>query len=56
MPEYISCQYNHLVMSSQINFIERKTNKGEPRKWKMTESNHEHIMETIIPMIHWPDE
>ena len=55
MPEYISCQYNHLVIETGISLIEIKVKEGEPRRWKMTDSNHEHILETCIPIILWKD-
>ena len=56
MPGYISCQYSHLVVASQIHLIEIKVKRGEPKRWKMSVADHDHIMETCIPITHWPDE
>ena len=32
MPEYISCQYSHLVVAAWIHLIEMKVKKGEPKR------------------------
>ena len=54
--EYISYQYNHIVIAYPINLIEIKTKKGELMIWKMTESEHEGIMDNFIYMSHYIDE
>ena len=46
MPEYISCQYSHLVVEAQIHLIEIKVNRGEPKRWKMSIADRDHIMDT----------
>ena len=46
MPEYISCQYSHLVAAARIHLIEIKVKRGEPKRWKMSVADHDHIMET----------
>ena len=46
MPEYISCQYSHLVVAARIHLIEIKVKRGEPKRWKMFVADHDHIMET----------
>ena len=56
MPKYISCQYSHLVVEVRIHLIEIKVRRGEPKRWKMLVVNHDRIMETCIPITHWPDE
>ena len=56
MLEYISIQYSHLVMVAHISLIEIKVKEGEPRRWKMTDFDHERIMETCIPITLWPNE
>ena len=56
MPEYISCQYSHLVVAAQIHLIEIKVNRGEPRRWNMAVADHDRIMETCIPITNWMDE
>jgi hypothetical protein len=56
MPEYISCQYSHLVVATRIHLTEIKVKRGEPKRWKMSEADHDRIMETCIPITHWPDE
>ena len=56
MPEYISCQYSHLVVAARIHLIEIKVKRGEPKRWKMSVADHDRIMETCIPITHWPDE
>jgi len=56
MPEYISCQYSHLVVATRIHLTEIKVKQGEPKRWKMSEVDHDSIMETCIPITHWPDE
>ena len=55
-PKYISCQYSHLVVATQIHLIEIKVKRGEPKRGKMSVADHDHIMETCIPITHWPDE
>ena len=32
MPEYISCQYSHLVVATRIHLIEIKVKRGEPKR------------------------
>ena len=56
MPEYISYQYNHLVVASQRQLIEIKVNMGELKRWKMLVADHDCIMEMCIPITHWLDE
>ena len=56
MPEYISCQYSHLVVAARKHLIEIKVKRGEPKRWKMSVADHDHIMETCIPITHWLDE
>ena len=56
MHEYISCQYNHLVVVAWISLTKIKAKAGETRRWKITESDHECIMETCTPNTHWPYE
>lgn len=56
IPEYISFQYNHLVITTWISLTKIKVKEGEQRIWKMIDSNHEHIMETCIPMTFCLDE
>ena len=46
MPEYISCQYSHLVVAARIHVIEIKVKRGEPKRWKMSVADHDRIMET----------
>ena len=52
MHEYISCQYSHLVVTTWIHITKIKENRSEPKIWKMVEVDHDHIMETCIPMTH----
>ena len=56
MPEYISCQYSHLVVAAQIHLIEMKVKRGEPKIWKMTIAEHDRIMETCLHITYWPNE
>ena len=56
MLEYISYQYSHLVVAAQIHLIEIKVKRDEPKRWKMLVVDHDRIMETCIPITHWPDE
>ena len=56
MPQYISCQYIHLVVETQIHLIEMKLKRGEPKRWKMSVADNDHIMEMCIPITHWQDE
>jgi hypothetical protein len=44
MPDYISCQYIHLVIVVHIHLTEIKVKTGDPRIWKMIDVDHEHIM------------
>ena len=53
---YISCQYGHLVVAARIQLIEMKVNISEPKRWKMTKVDHDHIIENCIPIIHLPEE
>ena len=55
MPEYISCQYSHLVVVARIHLIEIKVKRGESKRWKMSVADHDRIVETCIPITHWPD-
>ena len=54
--EYISCQYNHLVVASRIDLVKIKVKRGEPKRWKMSVADHDRIMETCIPITHWSDD
>lgn len=56
MPDYISCQYNHLVVEAQIHLTKIKLKRGEEKRWKMAEADHDRIMETCIPLSHSPKE
>ena len=56
MPEYISCQYIHLVVVAHIHLIEIKVKRGEPKRQNMSVADHDRIMETCIPITHWSDE
>ena len=56
MPEYICCQYSHLVVAARIHLIEIKVKRGEPKRWKISVADHDRIMETCIPITHWTDE
>ena len=56
MHEYISCQYSHLMVATRIHLIEIKVKSGEPRTWKMSVADHDHIMDTCIPITDWPNE
>ena len=53
MPEYISFQYSHLVVATRIHLIKIKVKRGEPKRWKMSVSNHDRIMDTCTPITHW---
>ena len=55
MPEYIFCQYSHLVVATWIHLIEIKVKRGEPKRWKMSVADHDRIMETCNPITHWTD-
>ena len=46
IPEYRTCQYSHLVEEAKIHLIEIKVKRGEPKRWKMSIADHDHIMET----------
>ena len=56
MPQYISFQYSNLVIAAQISITEIEVKEGEPRRWKMLDSDHERIMNTCIPITLWPYE
>ena len=45
MPEYISCQYSHLVVAAQIHLIEIKVKRDEPKRWNISVADHDRIME-----------
>ena len=50
-PDSISCQYSHLVCAAHIKFIEvQSKRKTEFKKWKMSKSDHERIIEDGIPL------
>ena len=53
MPEYISCQYSHLVVAARIDLIKIKVKRGEPKRWKMSVFDHDHIMDMCTPITHW---
>ena len=53
MPEYISCQYSHLVLAARIHLTEINLKRGEPKIWKMSVADHDRIMETCISITHW---
>ena len=50
-PDSISCQYSHLVCAARIKFIEvQSKKKSKIKKWKMSKSDHERIIEDGIPL------
>ena len=47
----ISCQYSHLVCAACIKLIEvQSKKKSKTKKWKMSKSDHERIIEDGIPL------
>ena len=47
----ISCQYSHLVCAARIKLIEvQSKKKSKIKKWKMSKSDHERIIEDGIPL------
>ena len=50
-PDFISCQYSHLVCAACIKLIEvQSKKKTKIKKWKMSKSDHERIIEDGIPL------
>ena len=50
-PDFISCQYSHLVCAALIKLIEvQSKKKTKIKKWKMSKSDHEQIIEAGIPL------
>ena len=50
-PDFISCQYSHLVCAARINLIEVQSKKKKKiKKWKMSKFDHERIIEDGIPL------
>ena len=50
-PDFICCQYSHLVCVARIKLIEVKSNKKlKARRWKMSKVDHERIPEHRIPL------
>ena len=50
-PDVISFKYSHLVCATRINMIEvRSKKKSKIKKWKMSKSDHEWIIEDGIPL------
>ena len=50
-PNSISCQYSHLVCVACIKLIEvQSKKKSKIKKWKMSKSDHEQIIEDGIPL------
>ena len=50
-PDVISFQYNHLVCATHIKLVEVQSKKKlKINKWKMSEVDHERIIEDEIPM------
>ena len=50
-PDSISCQYSHLVCAARIKLIEvQSKKKSKIKKWKMSKSDHERIIEDGIPL------
>ena len=50
-PDSISCQYSHLVCEACIKLIKVQSNKKmKVKKWKMSKSDHERIIEDGIPL------
>ena len=50
-PDAISCQYSHLVCATHIKLIEvQSKKKPKIKKWKMSKSDHEWIIEDGIPL------
>ena len=49
--DVISCQYIHLVCATHIKLIEiQSKKKTKIKKWKMSKSDHERIIEDGIPL------
>jgi len=49
--DVISCQYSHLVCAMHINLIEvQLKKKTQIKKWKMSKTDHELIIEDGIPL------
>ena len=47
----ISCQYSHLVCAARIKLIKvQSKKKSKIKKWKMSKSDHERIIEDGIPL------
>ena len=50
-PDSISCQYSHLVCVARIELIEVQSKKKlKIKRWKMSKSDHERIIEDGIPL------
>ena len=50
-PDVISCQYSHLMCATRIKLIEVQSKKKmKIKKWKMSKSDHERIIEDGIPL------
>ena len=50
-PDVIRCQYSHLVCAAHIKLIEVQSKiKSKIKKWKMSKSDHERIIEDGIPL------
>ena len=50
-PDSISFQYSHLVCAARIKLIEvQSKKKSKIKKWKMSKSDHEWIIEDGIPL------
>ena len=50
-PDFISCQYSHLVCAARIKLIEVQSKKQTNiKKCKMSKSDHERIIEDGIPL------
>ena len=50
-PDFISCQNSHLVCAARIKLIEvQSKKKTKIKKWKMSKSDHERIIEDGIPL------
>ena len=49
--DVISCQYSHFVCAARIKLIEvQSKKKTKIKKWKMSKSDHERIIEDGIPL------
>ena len=50
-PDVISCQYSHLLCATRIKLIEvQLKKKTKIKKWKISKSDHEWIIEDGIPL------